>query len=310
MIAQPAIAATADVSANIATLKGSSSTQQLIDACNQLVPALFVTTPIIVKATSSPNGEAALAALKAFIITGHNKTARIRCARRVASANMQSIDPAHFTSTYSPYAEHANAAVLAMFGDPDPDVRVGAAYALWGISSAIDGRALLQHANSDPSPEVVAASFQNMLWGMKADIRASQNEKTYDDAIARGLDSPNADVIAGALTAYSSLHGLAADPVLRRYALDKRAAVRLGAITAYDSMMAYNTSIQRFLESRLSDTNVDVRDRVMLQLMRTGDEHAIPAIEKLARSAPTAAERASAAAYARTMKKDALANRH
>jgi hypothetical protein len=48
----------------------------------------------------------------------------------------------------------------------------------------------------------------------------------------------------------------------------------------------------------------------MLELMRMGDEHALPAIEKLARSAPTAAERASAAAYAKAMRKDAAANAH
>ncbi len=309
-IAQPAVAAAENVSAEIAVLKHSSNTQELFGACASLVPALFVTTPILVKATSSPNGDAALAALKTFLLTGHNNAARIRCARRVASAYMQSVDPAHFSVTYSPYAEQANAAILAMFGDRDPDVRVGAAYALWGLSSAIDGRALLQHANSDPSPAVVAASFQNMFWGMKTDVAASHDEKAYDDAIARGLDSSNPDVIAGALTAYSALHGLAADTALRRYARDKRATVRLGAIAAYDAMMAYNTSIMRFLESRLRDPNIDVRDRVMLELMRMGDEHAIPAIENLARTAPTAAERASAAAYARTMKKDALANGH
>jgi HEAT repeat protein len=301
--------ATQNIAADIGTLKTSSDTRQLFDACNRLVSSLFVTTPILAKVSSSPNGPAALAALKTFVLSGRNSVARIRCARPLAQATMQSVDPAHFSVTYSPYAEQANAIVLSLFGDPDPEIRVGAANALWGIHNAIDGRALLMHANSDPSPIVVAASFRNLLWGMQADIAASDNAKSYDDAIARGLHSRHEDVISGALTAYASLHSLQADPVLRRYALDRRAGVRLGAITAYDFMMAYNKSIMAFLETRLSDPSVDVRDRVMLELMRMGDEHALPAIDKIARTAPTAEERASAAAYARTIRKDALANR-
>jgi len=308
-LAQSATAAPANVSANAAILKQSSNTQALVDACRNLVPAMFVTTPYLTKATSSPNGEAALTAIKTFILTGHNAQARIRCAGAVGSASSVTMaDPRTRSMTYTPYADRVNEAILAMFKDPDPAIRVGAADALWGVRSPAVGRALLHIAKTDPNTSVVAAAFQTMFWSMKADVSATHDNQAYDQAIARGIGSNNVDVVAAALTAYGALHGLAADKLLRGYALDKRAGVRLGAIAAYDALMAYNTSIANFLESRLSDPNVDVRDRVMLQLMRIGDLHALPAIDKLARTAPTAAERASAAAYAKTMRKDAVNN--
>lgn len=309
-IAIPAIAATENVAADAAILKHTSNTQQLIDACSRLLSPLFVTTPIIYTAHSSPNGEAALAAMKTFVLYGHNTLARIRCARYLGNTSILSYEPAKLSKSYIPYADRANAIILALFDDRDPALRAGAAKALWGIPSVEDGHALLRQANTDPAPAVVAASFNNMFWGMKADISASHDEQAYDSAISRGLHSKDQDVIAGALTAYAGLHSINADKTLRVYALDKRPAVRLGAIAAYDTMMAYNESITDFLESRLSDPNSDVRDRVMLELMRMSDTHALPAIEQLARTAPTAAERASAAAYAKTMKKDAAANSH
>ena len=307
--AQPALAEPANISADVAVLKQSSDTQALINSCRHLIPAMFVTTPYLTKATSSPNGETALTALKTFILTGHNAAAQIRCARDLGSAShVQVADPPTRSMTYSPYADHANEAILAMFNDPNPAIRVGAANAMWGVSVAADGRALLRHADSDPDPAVVAASFQNLYWGMKADVDASHDEIAYDTVIARGLNSSNVNVIAAALTGYGGLHSIAADKTLRRYALDKRAAVRLGAIAAYDSLMVYNKSITDFLETRLSDPNIDVRDRVMLELMRMGDEHALPAIDKLARTAPTADERSSAAGYAKTIREDAANN--
>jgi hypothetical protein len=306
----PAIATTETVAADAAILRHASNARQLIDACGRLVSSLFVTTPIFFTVHASADGEAALAAMKAFVLSGHNTPARIRCARYLGNTSIVSYEPASFSKSYSPYADRANAVVLALFDDPNATVRAGAAKALWGIRSAKDGQALLQEANTDPAPAVVAASFTNMFWGMKADISASHDEQAYDSAISRGLHSKDQDVIAGALTAYAALHGIDADETLRTYALDKRSTVRLGAITAYDSMMAYNKAITNFLESRLSDPDIDVRDRVMLELMRMGDTHALPAIEELARTAPTAAERASAAAYAKTMQKDAAANSH
>jgi hypothetical protein len=251
-LAEPVVA-NASVPADAAILKHASSTQQLIDACKRLIPPLFVTAPIPFTPHSSPNGEAALAAMKSFVLSGHNTPARIRCARDLANTSIQSVEPVKLSKSYSPYADRANAVLLAMLEDRDPAIRAGAANALWGISSPADGRALLRHATTDHAPVVITASFYNIFWGMKADIAASHDEQAYDYAIARGLHSNNANIIAGALTAYAALHGIRADETLRVYALDKRPLVRLGAITAYDSMLAYNKSITDFLESRLSD---------------------------------------------------------
>lgn len=295
---------------NIAVLKGSSNTQQLITACKNLMPGLFVTARYPSTANQSAATDPALNALTDFLLRGRNTTARISCARWLKSTQFQSMDAAGHWETYSPYADRANAILLQMLENSDPSIRVGAANALWGISRAENGRALLRHASADPNSDVAAASFMNLFWGMQADIAATHDRSAYDNAIARGLQSNYENVVAGALSAYGGLHGVSADATLRRYALDKRAAVRLGAIAAYDALMAYNSSITRFLESRLNDPNIDVRDRVMLELMRMSDVHALPAIEKLARTAPTAAERASASAYAAAIKKETSGTAH
>lgn len=304
----PASAKTEDVAANVAILQHSSNSQQLIDACRNLTSALYVTVPAGTSGRSSPNGDAAFAAMTMFVQAGHDTQARVRCARYLGNISLVGIEPPNL-KTYSPYADQAIAVLFGLFKDRDPLIRAGAAKALWAIRSPAVGQALLHQANTDPSPIVVGAAFQTMFWAMKADVAATHDAQAYDDSIARGLRSKSSEIVVGALSAYGALHGIQADPTLRKYALDKRPAVREGAVAAFESMMAYNTSITDFLESRLSDPDINVRDRVMLELMRMGDTHALPAIQRLARTAPTAGERASAAAYARTMLADQMRNR-
>ncbi|HET9393078.1 MAG TPA: HEAT repeat domain-containing protein [Candidatus Rubrimentiphilum sp.] len=308
-LALPASAKTVDVSAYAATLQHSSNSQQLIDACRNLTSALYVTVPIGTSGQSSPNGDAALAAMTKFVQSGHNTQARVRCARYLGNISLVGMEPPNL-KTYSPYADQAIAVLFALFKDRDPLIRAGAANALWGIRSPAVGQALLHLANTDPSPIVVGAAFQTMFWAMKADIAANHDAQAYDDSIARGLRSIDSDVVVGALSAYGALHGFQANSVLRTYAAsDKRPAVREGAIAAFESMMEWNKSITDFLESRLSDPDINVRDRVMLELMRFGDYHALPAIQRLAKTAPTAQERASAAAYAKAMMAYEIRNR-
>ncbi|HEV2261920.1 MAG TPA: HEAT repeat domain-containing protein [Candidatus Rubrimentiphilum sp.] len=286
----PAQAATVNVPANIAVLEHSANPQQLIDACKALVPKISI-----------ENSEAAFAAVKQFILSGHNTHARNACARTLSTISILSFGRDKNSRNYSPYVSRANDVLLTMLENRNPAIRVGAANAMWGALIADDGRALLRHANGDSDQAVVAASLQNMHWGMVADVAITHDAQAYDNAIARSLHSGDEDILIAALSAYGGLHRLGAVPLLSRYALDKRPAVRAGAIAAFGAMQMYNKQVLAFIESRLADPNIDVRYAVMLQLMRFGDSNALPAIEKLARTAPTAKERASAAEYAKAI---------
>ncbi len=303
----PAIAAT-DVAANVAVLKHSTDTQQLIDACGKLFAPMFVSARIGSSPGPTADGKAALAGIKDFVLHGHNTRARIRCARYLGNASIQSYDPGTLSKTYSPLAGDANAVLLTLLEDPSPALRIGAANAMWGVGITANGRALLRHADTDPDRDVVAASFQNMFWAMKADVATSHDAEAYDTVIQRGLSSNREDVVVAALMAYAGLHGPSAEPTLRHFALDRRAAVRAGAISAFGDMTRFTKSVIAFIESRLTDSSAEVRDAVMLSLMRFGDVNALPAIDRLAKTASTARERRSAAAYAKAIRKDAANN--
>src|SRR5438045_238132 len=102
-LALPASAKSADVAANVAILQNSSSTKQLIDACKNLMSALVVTIPRSSAAQSSTNGDAAFGAMKAFVLTGHDTPARVRCARYLGNLSLLGIEPPDL-KTVSPYA--------------------------------------------------------------------------------------------------------------------------------------------------------------------------------------------------------------
>lgn len=189
-----------------------------------------------------------------------------------------------------------------MFRDPSPQVRAGAAKALWGSTNPDDGRALLHAAIGDPSPMVRGASFSNFFWAAHADITSSHDLAAYDAAVNAALRSPDAEVVGGALIARASLHGIGVDAATRPFAFDRRPLVRQRAIDSYDYMMAYNRSIECFIESRLRDPSPDVRSSVLLRLFRMGDHHARPEIEALARTAPTRDERQEATDYLRGLR--------
>ena len=275
--------------ADRALLQRASGSDILSAACNRLVIPLFNVT--LTRTISGP-ADANLSAMTTFILSGHDTRARIHCAMRLAS-----VQKLHADSAKSAYARAANGVVLRMFELANPAIRKGAADALWGTVYPQNGRALLHHARNDPSPVVAATSFHNLLYPMEADIRLSHDGARYRDAISRGLKSRHDAVVAGALSAYAEYHRSGADPLLRRYAVDKRRIVRRGAIDAYDLVMRINPGMVRFVESRLNDPDTAVRDSVMLALFRWGDHHALAKIASLARTAPTAAERSSARKY-------------
>ncbi len=280
--------------ADRALLQRASGSEILSAACNRLMTPIF---DAAAAESTSGTADANLKAMTRFILSGHETPARINCARRLANVQKLNAD-----SSKSGYARAANVVVLSMFESADPEIREGAANALWGTVYPENGRALLRHALNDPSPVVAAASFENLLYPMDADIKISHDGPRYRDAISRGLASNDDRVVAGALSAFAEYSPYDADSLLRRYAVGKRPVVRRGAIDAYNGVMRINPGMVRFVESRLSDADVDVRDSVMLQLFRWGDHHALPKIAHLARTAPTAEERSTARKFEAALK--------
>jgi len=279
-----------------AILSGASESAARIDACRRLITPVFKAAAAQEPISGAP--KANLDAMKRFVLSTRDARSRFRCARYLA--NVQTVAPEAATSEY---ARAANRIVLTMFQSPNPQVRTDAANALWGTRYPQNGGALLWHALHDRSPTVAAASFRNLVWPMRADIVVSHGRAAYAAAITQGLKSKNDGVVGAALSAYAALYQSTADAFLRRYALDKRDVVRLGAIDAYDLIGQIRAGMVPFIESRLSDSSPVVRKSVMLQLFRWGDHHAMAEIERLSKTAPTAKERSLAREYADALKK-------
>ncbi|MDQ6943904.1 MAG: hypothetical protein M3169_15505 [Candidatus Eremiobacteraeota bacterium] len=202
---------------------------------------------------------------------------------------------------HSAYGTDATDAVLTLLHAPEAEMRIAACKALYGMRPRPVGRALLRVAQTDADPRVKAAAFRSLHWPMRADIIATHDAASYRRAIATALYANDPIVVPGALLALAGLDGLNADRTLRIFAGSPNATIRAGAIDAYDAMMTYDPSIERFIESRLTDPSPVVRDAVMRRLFMMADHHAIPAIQTLARTAPTKSERKSAAEFARAV---------
>jgi HEAT repeat protein len=157
-------------------------------------------------------------------------------------------------------------AVIALFVDPDPHLRAGAARALWGVPDTKAGRTLLHVALTDRVPYVREAGFENLAWPMVYDIARNRDKALYAAGISKGLRSPDSHDVGGALSAIAFLDKQQAEPVLRRYALDPRPAVRVAAIHAFEDLMYQSAGIKAFLKSRLSDPSPAVREAVSEQL--------------------------------------------
>lgn len=295
-ILSAAVPANASTNSDILALERAAPPAAQIAACHRLA------TPVMLAVSKGerPSKLAAenLHALRRFALSENNAAARIRCGRYLANVAMMS-----GSQTDNPYAVASNDVVLAMLEDPNPEIRAGAAKDLWGTSFPANARALLKHALHDPMPAVAAASYLNLHWPMLADIAASRDRALYADAVAQGLKSKQDIIVGAALSAYVDLHLGDADSFLRTYALDRRPLVRLGAIDAYDRVTRVTQSMVRFVESRLRDTDKDVRESAMLRVFRWGDHDAVPQLEQLARTASTADERATAREYVVAMKK-------
>ena len=283
-------------------LARSSSPPILIAACNRLAAALVASTEYGGEAPRDPERDADAAAVIAFLHSRHDVATRGPCARAFAMrTNAHMIDAAK-REWHSAYGADAVDAVITLLHAPDAEMRIAASRALYGMPARPVGPVLLRVAQTDADSRVKAAAFRSLPLTMRADIATNHNAAIYRRTIISALRTNDPVVLPGALVALAGLDGVNADRTLRHYARSPKPAVRAGAIDAYDTMMEFNKGIIRFIESRLADPSPDVRDAVMLRLYRMGDEHAIPAILHLAASAPTHAERQSAADYAHALK--------
>ncbi len=283
-------------------LARASSPSIVYAACDRLVIALGAKTADGAPAPRDAERDADAAAVIAFLHSGHDVTTRGHCARDFAFRTTAHAIDADKQERHSAYGPDAVDAVITLLHAPDATMRIAASKALYGLQSGPVGPALLHAAQTDADARVKAAAFRSLPIPMRADIATTHDEAAYRRTIATALRTNDQIVVPGALVALAGLDGINADATLRRFARSPNATIRAGAIDAYDTIMEFNPSVIRFIESRLADPSSDVRDAVMLRLFRMGDHNAIPAIQHLANSAPTAAERKSAAEYARALK--------
>lgn len=285
-----------------ATLARASSPSILYPACDRLVVALIAQTAYGAPAPRDAERDADAAAVIAFLHSGHDVATRGRCARDFAArTNVHVIDIGK-SEWHSAYGTDATDAVITLLHAPDAEMRIDACKALHNMLSRPIGRALLHAAQTDTDPRVKDAAFRSLPWPMRADVNATHDAVSYRRAIVSALHANDPIVVPGALLALAGLDGLNADRTLRSFAGSPNATIRAGAIDAYDAMMAFDPSIVRFIESRLTDPSPVVRDAVMQRLFMMADHHAIPAIQTLARTAPTKTERKSAAEFARAVR--------
>jgi len=295
-------AAPAQDAGDRAALARVSSPSLLIAACNRLIVALGATTPYGAPAPRDAERDADAAAVIAFLHSGHDVATRGRCAHDFAArTNVHFIDVGK-SEWHSAYGFDAANAVITLLQAPDAEMRIAASKALYGIQPRPVGRALLHVAQTDADPRVKEAAFRSLPWPMRNDIALTHDAASYRRAIASALQVNDPIVVPGALVALAGLDGLNADRTLRILARSPNATIRASAIDAYDAMMAFDPSIVRFMESRLTDSSPVVRDAVMRRLFMMADHHAIPAILRLAATAPTRAERANASEFARAVK--------
>ena len=300
-VALPLLGAAADPAGDRATLARVSSPPILIAACSRLVVALGATTAWNAPAPRDVGRDADAVAIVAFLHSRKDVATRARCARDLAvQTNLRLVEVTR-TERHSAYGPDAIAAIITLLTASDAKVRIAASKALYGMQSTPIGPALLRVAQCDADPRVKDAAFRALPWPMRADVAATDDAGAYRRAIASALRANDPIVVPGALVALAGLDGLNADRTLRRFAGSPNVTIRAGAIDAYDAMMAYNPSIVRFMESRLTDPSPVVRDAVMSRLFMMADYHAIPAIRRLAATAPTRAERKSAAEFARAV---------
>lgn len=292
---QPTSAADRDM------LARASSPAILIAACNRLVAALGATTPYGVPPPRDPERDADAAAVIAFLHSAHDAATRGQCARDFAARTTQHAVDIGKSEWHSAYGVDAIDAVITLLHAPQTVMRLAACKALAGMQLPPVGPALLHVAQTDTEPHVKEAAFRSLPWPMRNDIALTHDAAKYRRAIAAALRANDPVVVPGALVAIAGLDGLTADPTLRTFARSPNATTRAAAIDAYDAMMAFNPSIVHFIESRLSDPSPIVRTSVMERLFMMADHHAIPAIRRLAATAPTKAERKSAADFARAV---------
>jgi hypothetical protein len=208
------------------------------------------------------------------------------------------------------YDDDVRALELAMLGSPGKATRLAAAKALWGNQDGLLAAPLLRLASSDPEPIVRAAALRNMTHPVLAALRmhpemSAEVSSTIDAAFN---DEPL--VVAGALYARAALDGSTAEAVLRSYAESPDAVIRRGAIQAFDALSDSDASTADFLAARLWDPERAVRECVMLELFRRPfSAAALPAFEAFAKNGPTAADRADAAEYARSLREELRGNR-
>lgn len=287
--------------ADRATLARASSPSIIYAACDRLVIALGAKTAYGDPAPRDAERDADAAAVIAFLHSGHDVTTRGHCARDFAIRTTAHAIDAEKQEWHSAYGPDAVDAVITLLRAPDATMRIAASKALYGLQPRPVGSALLHAAKTDPDARVKAAAFRALPWSMRADIATTHDATPYRQTIASALRTNDQVIVPGALVALAGLDGVKADATLRRFARSPNATIRAGAIDAYDTMMEFNPSIMHFVESRLSDPSPLVRNSVMGRLFMMADHHAIPAIRRLAATAPTKAERKSAAEYARAV---------
>ncbi|MBV9269669.1 MAG: HEAT repeat domain-containing protein [Candidatus Eremiobacteraeota bacterium] len=287
-----------------AILHSSASLQAKKNACESLASDLLQHTSVAAKSVRTETGDRAFSALRQFILMGTDNRARAQCARDLVDASSLIALDKDGRKISSGYGNAAITVAIQLLRDSNTQMRISGTKALYGISEPSVGRALLRIARIDPSNPVRSAAFYNMVLSMKADVVTTHDEAAYKTAISQALKNRDTAIVVSGLYAYAGLYGMSADTVLRRYAADARPQVRAGAIAAYDGMMGSNNSMERFIESRLNDPDASVRSQVLLRLLRMGDTHALPAMKRLARTAPTGTERKEAEQYIRALEKN------
>jgi hypothetical protein len=276
------------------TLTTASDPALLEWSCGRLVTSLMQENLDGSPPSRNPQRDASFAAIRTFLQSSRPARARVACARRLYGVRYPLRDVSNGRTVASAYGDLADEVVLGMLSDPLPGVRAGAAGAMWSSTVSKDGHVLLLQAQADSSPEVVAACLKNMASPMNADIAANHDGGLYDRTIERMLRSDDAVIVGGALHAYVARHGTGADSTLRRFTVDKRPLVRREAIDAYAGFPIFSDAMARFMESRLNDPDPAVRVAVYDRLFQMGDHRALPALERIAQTAPTKAQRTAA----------------